>query len=611
MMQRVARLSLMMMALASPAVADGMLAGAVKNAGGQPMGGVTVSAKLDGKTITVSVFTDEAGRYVFPALPEGSYAVWAQAVSFTMAKSSVMLGAKTRQDFTLAPFAGDFTPQLSGSDIIAALPGGTPDDLRLKMLVRGNCVGCHTPSFPLQNRFDEAGWTAMLDYMKRVDHFGAYKGDKSESNLNIEFHEKELAAYLARARGPGPTSMTFDHLRPRPSGEAARAVFREYAIPLDRDEAPDNSYALNDGSDWSMGAPKNVGRPAHDAVMDLDGNIWATHDTPTRYTTLTRVDGKTGEVRRIKMNSPTGELAAQSHGIMRDPQGMIWFSVGPTLVPRLASLARLDPRTEKIETFTPSADMAGPASVGVDWDGKGGIWVTTNPGALRFDPATKQFTEFKSPTFKTANGLGNTYGLAADAEGNALWAQMAIDQITKADVPSKELIEVKLAPEPGKDALLSPAEREMYKKFGPDFQTSFPWSQGPRRMGSDKLDNVAWVADSWGGNLARIDTRTLETKLVPLPDPATMQPYAAAADSQHNAWTNLWIADQIARYSPKTGQWTVFDYPTHGTESRLFTLLEKDGKLTVTIAYSRARKVAAMTVRSEQEIAAQLREAGL
>ena len=192
-----------------------------------------------------------------------------------------------------------------------------------------------------------------------------------------------------------------------------------------------------------------------------------------------------------------------------------------------------------------------------------------------------------------------------------MWAQMAIDRVTKVDFKTKELMEVKLAPQPGKDAQLSSAERDMYKKFGPDFQTSFPWSQGPRRMGSDKADNVAWVADSWGGNLARIDTRTLETRLVPLPDPATMQPYAATADSQHNAWTNLWTADQIARYSPRTGQWTVFDYPTHGTESRLFTLLEKDGKLTVTIAYSRARKVAAMSVRSEDEIAAAMKESGL
>ena len=32
----------------------------------------------------------------------------------------------------------------------------------------------------------------------------------------------------------------------------------------------------------------------------------------------------------------------------------------------------------------------------VDFDGKGKIWVSAPDGALRFDPATETFTEFKS-----------------------------------------------------------------------------------------------------------------------------------------------------------------------------------------------------------------------
>ena len=42
----------------------------------------------------------------------------------------------------------------------------------MKRLVRNNCTGCHTPSYVLQHRFDEAGWSAIIDLMKRVNVYG-------------------------------------------------------------------------------------------------------------------------------------------------------------------------------------------------------------------------------------------------------------------------------------------------------------------------------------------------------------------------------------------------------------------------------------------------------
>ena len=50
----------------------------------------------------------------------------------------------------------------------------------------------------------------------------------------LDYHQKELAAYLARARGPGESAMKVK-LEPRPSGEAARVMFKEYDVPLDPD----------------------------------------------------------------------------------------------------------------------------------------------------------------------------------------------------------------------------------------------------------------------------------------------------------------------------------------------------------------------------------------
>ena len=202
---------------AAPAFADPViLTGTVTSAAGEKMGGVTVSAKAEGSTITTSVFTDEAGAYYFPPLPAGKYRVWAQALSFETAKGSVELGAAKRQDFALKP-AREFFQQLPGDVMLAALPGDTPDDFRMKTQVRKNCTGCHTASYPLQHRFDEAGWNAILELMKRVNVFGHYLGAEHKGTPNIDFHQKELATYLARARGPGESSMKVT-LPERPKG---------------------------------------------------------------------------------------------------------------------------------------------------------------------------------------------------------------------------------------------------------------------------------------------------------------------------------------------------------------------------------------------------------
>jgi hypothetical protein len=48
---------------ATAPAADVLLSGTVKSAAGETMGGVTVSAKAEGATITTTVFSDEAGGY--------------------------------------------------------------------------------------------------------------------------------------------------------------------------------------------------------------------------------------------------------------------------------------------------------------------------------------------------------------------------------------------------------------------------------------------------------------------------------------------------------------------------------------------------------------------
>ena len=130
--------------LGTAARADALLSGAVTSADGKPMGGVTVSAKADGATITTTVFTDAGGHYYFPPLPTGQYRVWAQALSFATAKGAVDLAANSRQNFTLTPLTRDISQQLPGDLAMASLPDATPEDARTeKASCDNNCTGCH------------------------------------------------------------------------------------------------------------------------------------------------------------------------------------------------------------------------------------------------------------------------------------------------------------------------------------------------------------------------------------------------------------------------------------------------------------------------------------
>ena len=78
-----------------------------------------------------------------------------------------------------------------------------------------------------------------------------------------------------------------------------------------------------------------------------------TSNVPNRNTTVGRIDTKTGAVKMFRVNGPGG-LAANTHGITRDPNGIIWFDVNAGR----RGLARLDPKAEKIDVHIPPTGMS-------------------------------------------------------------------------------------------------------------------------------------------------------------------------------------------------------------------------------------------------------------
>jgi len=583
--------------------ADVVLSGAISSASGQKLEGVTVSAKQDGTTVTTSVYTDDAGNYYFPALPAGKYKVWAQVLSFETAKDSVDLNATKHQDFVLQPMTDPERRirQLPAELLVAALPEDTADDARIKKIFTNQCTGCHNPGYVLQFKFDEAGWNKIINVMKRIP--AVFNNPQAKANAIIDYNQKQLAAYLARARGPGETSMRFTP-RQRATGEAARATWTLYDLPLNPDvgiATEGVKYNPNDGTDWSLGTTSRIGQLPHDGGIGLDGTLYYTVNAPNRLVSIGKVDAKTGEVKYLKVNNTQGN-AATAHGITRDADGNFWFDINPGR----RSLGKLDVKTERITVYqTPNTMSPLGGAVTMDVDGKGKIWASAPDGVLQFDPITETFHDFKSVTpYKNAKGTNSTYGAAGDRDGNGWWAQMAFDTIGRADMATGKVSEIALPSLKDELDRATPEARAFYENF--DERTNgnpLPWSQGPRRMGTDKNGDVLWVGNSWGASLARIDTKTLQATIVPFPD-KTMQPYHIAVDSNHNVWANLWTSDHIAKYDPNAGKWTTFDLPVRGTEIRHVSLLEQNGKTKVVVPVYRSSQMGVLTLRSEAEIAA-------
>src|SRR2546422_1226179 len=135
------------------------LTGQVTSAEEGPMEGVIVSAKKAGSTITVSVVSDEQGRYRFPAakLEPGAYSLRIRAVGYDMEgphEVEIAKGTATTADLKLTK-ARDLAAQLSNSEWLARLLG--TDHTQASIL---NCHYCNTPEITPRTRYDVDNVTA-------------------------------------------------------------------------------------------------------------------------------------------------------------------------------------------------------------------------------------------------------------------------------------------------------------------------------------------------------------------------------------------------------------------------------------------------------------------
>lgn len=564
------------------------ITGTIRTSDGHAMEGVTVSAAAVGGTITTSVYSDDQGRFYFPALLGGKYRVWAQAVGYQANRTQLDLVPMrpAHQNFTLKAIE-NFERQLTSPEWLSSLPDENSEDRRMKMIFVHSCTTCHSAAFALQNKFDEAGWKAILALMERINVYGKAGGPPSPI---IQHYKEELATYLAKVRGPGPSPLKIKPY-PRPTGDAARVVVTEFNAPS---AANPHELIDQDGSNWSEGIPSggNGSAGLHDLAIDQNGNAWVTNGTENRNRSFLKLDVETGKATNFRLAGPNG-FARGTHGIAQDQNGIIWinlFENGGTF--GRGSLLRLDPKTEKYDEFRPGPEM-GSVGISVQVDGTGKVWATSD-GAVVFDPVAQKFTYFPPLT----PGTGG-YGVAGDIAGNGWFCQPGLDIVGFADFETKKVSEIRLPPRPGIDAVSTEEDRKFYPQAESSFTTAILPAQGPRRMTAQ--GEYVWWSNWFGQDIARINIRTREVKYFSAPLP-NFSPYAMAADKNGMLWVAFPNDDRVAKLDPQTQQWTVYNLPSHGTNTRFIAVDNRKDSVEVWEASFMTSKVVRLQFRTKQQM---------
>src|SRR5262245_36808881 len=109
------------------AQAPAALTGQVSSAAEGPMEGVVVSAKRDGSTLSISVVSDNTGKFSFPAskLEPGRYSLAIRAVGYDFdgpKTADVGAGRTTTADIKLRP-TRHLAKQLTNAEWLASFPG--------------------------------------------------------------------------------------------------------------------------------------------------------------------------------------------------------------------------------------------------------------------------------------------------------------------------------------------------------------------------------------------------------------------------------------------------------------------------------------------------------
>ena len=488
------------------------------------MEGVVVTARKAGSAISLSVVTDDKGRYSFPAsrLEPGSYTLKIRAVGYDLVSTNaidVRSGATASADLKAVP-TRNLAAQLTNAEWVASMPGS---DQQKKFLL--SCNSCHSYQPIVYSRHDADTFLQVFERMagyypgstplhpqrlvgtaRRNLGGGAGNAMGGEGGMGADPRAKAAAEWLATVNlRNGPTHDYAFKTLPRPKGRATRVVVTEYDLPRKTIEP-------------------------HDVIVDSDGMVWYS-DFGALF--VGKMDPKTGKVTeypipKIKEGFPVGTLDLET-----DRDGNIWVAMMYQ-----GGVAKLDRKTGHVQTWSVPKEwqtdatqqsFASPTFSHVD----GKVWVKNSDRAqiLRLEPATNKWENFGTFTDPETKRTIGSYGINADHHNNLYMLDFNAGNIGILDGTTKKL-EI--------------------------LRTSIPNSR-PRR-GSVDAQNRLWFAEYDGNAIGMLDPKTRQIKEWPVPTPWS-NPYDVVIDRNGEAWTGSMMTDRIVRLDTRTGQFTEYLLP--------------------------------------------------
>ncbi len=498
---------------------DLALSGQVSSKKDGPMEGVLISAKKDGSTITMTVVSDNKGRYSFPAskLSPGHYSLKIRAAGYDLdAPNAVDIasGKATKAEIKLRP-TKNLASQLSDAEWLLSIPG---TDEQKKFLL--NCNGCHTVERIMKSNHNADEFVQVFQRMSLYAPgstplhpqmtVGGVQRDRARG-----FDAKAVAEWLATVNLSQASNWKYQlKTLPRPKGKATRVVITQYDLP------------------------RPLAEP-HDVVVDSDGMAWYS-DFSEQF--IGKLDPKTGKVTEypipvLKKGFPTGTLDLQL-----DKEENLWVSLMYQ-----SGIARFDRKSEKFQIFPlpkewqrdhTQQSMVSPTYSHVD----GKVWTNNQDdhSILRLDLATGEFENLGAFKIPGENRTINAYGIPADLRNNLYLLEFSAANIGRIDAKTKEF---KVYPTP------TPNSR-------------------PRRGRVDS-ENRLWFAEYGANGIGMFDPKTEKIKEWKLPIPWSA-PYHIVPDKNGELWIGSMWTDRVTRLDPKSDQFTDYLLPRETNIRRVF-----------------------------------------
>ena len=490
------------------------LAGSVSSSDEGAMEGVLVSAQQAGSPITVTVVSDEHGRFHFPdgRLSPGHYTLRIRAVGYDLdGPQSVDFGPASADVAIRLRRTVDLAAQLTNTEWFMSMPG-TPEQKRPLI----ECMSCHTFERIVRSTYNAETFVPVLKRMAQ------YANNTTQARVQSRLAEREvrddlvrkLAAYLATVNLSGGPVWPYElQTLPRPKGRATHVVITEYQLPR-KTIAP------------------------HDVRTDAQGNVWYSNFVENF---LGELDPKTGENRDypipvLKPGSPTGTLDLEA-----DADGNLWLAMMFQ-----TGLAKFDMATKTFQIFPVQAalnddatqqSMVMPRSSRVD----GKVWSNdvARQSIMRLDLKTGQY-ELIDPFKFLAGHQHAPYGMAADTQNNLYFMDFGDENIGRVDAKTGE-------------ATIYP--------------TPTPKSR-PRRTMLDEQGRL-WFTEFAANKIGMFDTGTESYKEWNVPTPHTY-PYDVFMDKNGQLWSGGMASDRVLRLDPQTGAAVEYLLPRPTNIRRVF-----------------------------------------